>query len=117
MNDIEKMLRKGISAEDIINEVHKTQALLKEEEKRKQKEEEEKQKNYKALCSARTSLITSIIRYGEALGIEFSDDEVKATAKELTKALKEEEKFFRTLTDKKSTSELDSLESLIKTLL
>ena len=65
MNDIEKMLRDGISAEDIIKEVNKTKECInKEAEARKQAE-------------TRDEAITAIMKYMKTLGLELSEEDIK----------------------------------------
>lgn len=95
MNDIEKMLRDGISAEDIIKEVNKTKdRLIKEEEARK-KAEMEKAKNAAKVAEARSKAIEAITQYLQILGIELSEEDTKEIIKIIEIYCKQLEDEFR----------------------
>lgn len=81
MNDIEKMLRDGISVEDIINEVNKTKTRIAKEEEASKQAELEKAKANAKIAAARTNAINAAMQYMQALGIVLSE----ADAKELIK--------------------------------
>lgn len=104
MNDIEKMLRNGISAEDIINEVNKTKArIAKEEEARKQAELERAKSNAK-IAAARTNAINAVIQYMQTLGVILSETDAKEIVKVTETYCKEFEDEIRALNTFKAKS-------------
>ena len=70
MNDIEKMLREGISAESIINEVNKTKERI-------DREEEQKTLQLEKLTEARSKVNNAVMEYMTTLGLCTSEEDKK----------------------------------------
>lgn len=81
MTQIEKMLREGISAETIINQLNDAQNKLKEEQKRKDN-----------IANYRKAVADTLYDYLVALGFT-SEDEKDEIIKVITDSLKETEEF------------------------
>ena len=81
MTEIEKMLREGISAETIINQLNDAQNKLKEEKKRKDN-----------IANYRKTVTNALYDYLAALGFT-SEDEKDEIIKVITDSLKETEEF------------------------
>lgn len=113
MNNIEKMLRDGVSAKDIINEVNKTKArIAKEEEARKQAELEKAKSNAK-IAAARTNAINAAMQYMQALGMTFSEADAKELVKITETYCKELEDEVRALnTFKAKTADMSDDEKI-----
>jgi uncharacterized protein YpuA (DUF1002 family) len=77
MNDIEKMLRDGVSAEDIIKEVNKTKERIKKEAEARKQAEEEKAKLNAKIAETRNEAITAIMKYMKTLGLDLSEEDIK----------------------------------------
>lgn len=85
MTDIEKMLREGISEEDIISKIKETKTKIAEEEKQKKKQELEEKAKTAKIKKARTDMINSTILYLSSLGIELSKEDTEDHFNELEK--------------------------------
>ena len=81
MTEIEKMLREGISAETIINQLNDAQNKLKEEKKCKDN-----------IANCRKTVTNALYNYLVALGFA-SEDEKDEIIKIITDSLKETEEF------------------------
>lgn len=77
MNDIEKMLRNGVSAKDIINEVNKTEERLNKEAEDRKKAEKEKAELNAKIAEARNEAITAIMKYMKILGLDITEEDIK----------------------------------------
>lgn len=97
MNDIEKKLREGISVEDLIKEINETKAKLEKEEKAREEEKIKREKAEKKIAEARIEMINAIVKYLQALDMNFTEKEIKSIISNAEKYCREYEKSFRTI--------------------
>lgn len=90
MTHIERMLRDGVSAEDLVKEIAETKRKI-------DTENAEKEKSQKKIADSRKNFVTAAINYASALGMNTgSEDDLKSIVKILEDSCKSYEKHLKT---------------------
>jgi hypothetical protein len=88
MTHIERMLRDGVSAEDLVKEISEAKRKI-------DAETAEKEKNQKKIADSRKDFVTAAINYVSALGIDMgSEDNIKSIIKVLEDSCESYEKHL-----------------------
>jgi hypothetical protein len=100
MTHIEKMLRDGVSAEDLVKEISETKRKI-------DAETAEKEKDQKKIADSRKDFVTAAINYVSALGIDMgSEDNIKSIIKVLEDSCESYEKHLKHLKAPSSDDEM-----------
>lgn len=93
MTHIERMLRDGISAEDLVKEISEAKRKIDKENAENAVKKAKEAENQKKIADSRKNFVTAAINYVSALGIDMgSEDDIKSIIKSLEDSCESYEK-------------------------